>query len=63
MWKTNDMGNNVIIITTNNHITMHVISPKLTHMYTAYVQTPLNIRNLIHSLPRNEYALVEMPVC
>lgn len=42
---------------------MHVISLKLIHMYMSYVQRALNIRNLIYSLPRNEYALVEMPVC
>lgn len=62
MCKTNDIGNNVPTNIINNHITMHVISPKLTHMYISYIQRPLSFRNLIYSLLWNEYVLVEMLV-
>lgn len=62
MYKSNDMGNNITINTINNHITMHVGSPKFTHMYTC-VQRSLYARNVIYNLPRNQYVLVEIPVC
>lgn len=62
MCKTKDIGNNVPINIINNHITMHVISPKLTHMYISYIQRPFSFRNLIYSLLWNEYVLVEMLV-
>lgn len=62
--KTNGMGNNITANTNNNHITMHSISPKFTHMYICtYVQGPLNVRNLTVPLKTKVRQLVEMAAC
>lgn len=51
--KTKGTGNNITTNINNNHITMHIISPKFTHMYMSYVQRPLNVRNLTVPLKMN----------